>query len=224
MPVLVIDPSADARNMVAEAVKWADGRHVVAMADDGASGWQQALRVKPELIICEPVLPDICGQELCRRLGSRLPESTFLAYGYDPGPETTGQFIFSGYLPKPPARTAVFTCLRNAKEQKRRFKLKIANDENLRHTRGDRDESPAEVISITMAIIGDTDLKFSIQIFKGATVGSVLRRTGKTNIEYFTLIRSGSEVDAILSTPINAGDTLLIRGTSAAKVRLAAKS
>jgi DNA-binding NarL/FixJ family response regulator len=218
MPVLVIDPSAEARNMVADAVKWADGRHVVAMADDGASGWQEALRVKPELIICEPVLPDICGQELCRRLGTRLPEATFLAYGYDPGPQMTGSFVFAGYLPKPPARTAVFTCLRNAKEQKRRFKLKIANDESMRVARGNRDESPAEVINITMAIIGETDLKFTVPSLNGATVGSVLRRTGKTNIEYFTLIRGGSEVDAKLTTAIHSGDMLLIRGTGTPKV------
>jgi DNA-binding NarL/FixJ family response regulator len=218
MPVLVIDPCPVARHMVADAVKWADGRHVVAMADDGASGWQQALRIKPELVICDPVLPDICGQELCGRLAGRLPESTFLAFGYNPVPKHPGAAAFSGYLPKPPARTDIFACLCEAKARKRRFKLRIAKDENRLPPRVLADDSPAKAVTITMGVLGEPELKFSIQAFDGAPVGSVLRRTGKTLVERFALLRGGAEIEATLASPIRAGDTLLIRDCAEARL------
>lgn len=216
MSVLVVDPSKEYREAAFNLVKWADRRHSVELAEDGASGWKTALEWRPELVFCEPTLPDIGGERLCRQLRSRLPRTTFIAYTNDKRliqPELAN--IFDGFLSKPPSRFAVLSHLRAAKRPRRKTES-AAKDSSVPPLEDDQRGRHPEPelfrpVHIFVSLVQEKDLRFRIPVPEGSTVGAVFRQIGKANITWFTLIRNSHETDAALHTHIKEGDVLLLK-------------
>ena len=66
MKVLIVDDSPDAL-VVAKARLLKEGLEVIC-ADGGGTGLEAAKQHKPDLILLDVNMPDICGFDLCRQL------------------------------------------------------------------------------------------------------------------------------------------------------------
>jgi CheY-like chemotaxis protein len=215
MGVLVVDPSRECRQTALSLVKWVDRRHSVVLAEDGASAWKTALEWRPELILCEPVLPDISGEKLCEQLRARLTKTTFVAYTSDTRVMDEHQRqVFDGILKKPPSRFAVLSYLHAAKKQRRTLEIRSARSIPLEAAAKARHEKEAGLFRPVHIFVGMADepaLRFRLPVPEGATIGAVFRQIGKGSVTWFALARNGMETDATLYTTILEGDVLLMR-------------
>ncbi|MGE5250502.1 MAG: AAA family ATPase [Bacteroidota bacterium] len=64
--ILLIDPDAASRNFVSNALR--QHGYAVLLAASAAEGLAAAARDRPDLIVAEPVLPDLSGEELAAKL------------------------------------------------------------------------------------------------------------------------------------------------------------
>ena len=65
--LLVVDDNVDIRNYIALNF---NTQFKVLKADNGVAGWQQAVDAIPDIIICDVMMPDMDGFELCEKLKS----------------------------------------------------------------------------------------------------------------------------------------------------------
>lgn len=70
--VLIIDDNADIRTLVGGLLR---DQYVILQAANGAAGIRLASKYAPDLIICDVMMPDIDGMEVCRRLKSEVSTS-----------------------------------------------------------------------------------------------------------------------------------------------------
>ena len=102
--VLVVDDNADARDLLAEALR--ESSHVVAVAHDGPSALLLAGTFLPQVALLDIGLPVMDGYELARRLRSRVGSLRLIAvtgYGQPQDRETADQAGFDALLVKPVA-------------------------------------------------------------------------------------------------------------------------
>ena len=64
--LLVIDDHVDIRENIAEILSLAG--YEVFTAENGKTGVATALKEKPELVICDIMMPELDGFEICRRI------------------------------------------------------------------------------------------------------------------------------------------------------------
>jgi len=79
MRVLLVDDSQPAREAVAEALSL-DEHEIVGHAADGASGVQQALELRPDLVIMDWRMPVMDGIEATRRITSAPAAPAVIAF------------------------------------------------------------------------------------------------------------------------------------------------
>lgn len=72
--ILVIDDSLTLRKFIEKSLVHEDCVKHLLLAPDSASGLNLAVETRPDLIICDYTLPEMKGDELCRRL-AQLPET-----------------------------------------------------------------------------------------------------------------------------------------------------
>ncbi len=208
MSVLVIDRTPEYRDVAVELVKWVDRRHRVETAADGATAWETAFSLRPDLVLCEPELPDISGQLLCTQLRNHLNKTLFIAYTAN----LSSLECFDGRLNKPPSRLDMLPLIKQAKQYKlSRDNQRQAGAPRRGTTRMLRREQLFKPVCITVALVEEKKLAFSVAVPEGASIGKVLQQLGKASVTWFSLSRSGSELDAQLHTTIMAGDVLLLR-------------
>lgn len=214
--VLIVDPNKEFRDAACKLVKWADGRRSIEVAGDGMSGRDIALSFEPDLIFCELDLPDITGDTLCRQLRSKLPQTTFVAYT-DDLQTSPHENVFDGILNKPPRKIAVLSYLNVAREFKKKMQHRM-NSKNVLVEDNTRDNfwsrRPKDITNqfdIFVSLADESQLKFSVPVPEGSTIGTVLQQIGKSRVTWFALSRHGSEVEVSLDTNVLPGDVLLLR-------------
>src|SRR5476651_2262202 len=72
--VLAIDDSLTLRKFIEKSLANEDCINRLLLASDGTSGLELARTTQPDLILCDYTLPDMLGDEVCRRLGEQ-PET-----------------------------------------------------------------------------------------------------------------------------------------------------
>jgi len=110
--ILVVDADPVSRNYVSAAIQ-KEG-HRVLQTSSGKEGLIAAWRDHPHLIIAEPDLPDITGEELAARLRSdpRTAKVALVALARDPRPERQKSCVqagFNEYLVKGPQAITALT-------------------------------------------------------------------------------------------------------------------
>ena len=70
--LLVIDDNADIRTLVSELL---GGEYEIHQARDGREGLAKAMRLIPDLIICDIMMPVMDGLECCRRIKAEISTS-----------------------------------------------------------------------------------------------------------------------------------------------------
>jgi len=64
--IMIIDDDAKIRAMLIRSLTYAG--YAVIAAEDGITGWEMAVREKPQLIILDVMLPEMDGYEVCQHL------------------------------------------------------------------------------------------------------------------------------------------------------------
>src|SRR5512140_1326709 len=96
--ILVIDGDPASRSYIASVLE-KEG-HRVLQAALGREGLIFAWRDHPDLIIADPVLPDLSGEELAGRLRSdpRTAKTALVALGRDAGPQRAQSCKDAGFI------------------------------------------------------------------------------------------------------------------------------
>jgi CheY-like chemotaxis protein len=114
--ILVIDDSLTIRKLVEIALRGSE--HVIEYAASGQAGIDRAAELQPELVLCDYVLPDRRGDEVCRAI-ARDPRSQRAALVVMTGKQEQVRAHFADltildYLPKPFAPEAVVALVAKA--------------------------------------------------------------------------------------------------------------
>jgi DNA-binding NarL/FixJ family response regulator len=78
--VLVIEDQSAVCDLVAEMIQSHPRCVSVGTASDGLSAVEMALRLKPDILVLDVVMPGISGLEVMRRLGNGLPSTRVLIF------------------------------------------------------------------------------------------------------------------------------------------------
>lgn len=77
--VLIVDDSADFRQVAAQFLRLLPGLRVNGVADDGQAGLTKAAQLKPDLILIDLNMPGLSGLETIPRLRALLPDAAIIA-------------------------------------------------------------------------------------------------------------------------------------------------
>ncbi len=78
--VLIVEDQAAICELVAEMVQHLPLCEVAGTASDGTQAVEQALRLRPDILILDVLMPGVGGIEVLRRLGRNLPEMRVLIF------------------------------------------------------------------------------------------------------------------------------------------------
>ncbi|BBB65123.1 response regulator [Undibacterium sp. YM2] len=101
--ILLIDDN-DVTREVLRVILRSEGYHVVGEATDGGSGLELALKLKPDLILLDIVMPKISGTEILPRIRELLPDARVLMVTANKDQETITEVVktgIHGYILKP---------------------------------------------------------------------------------------------------------------------------
>lgn len=101
--ILLIDDN-DVTREVLRVILRSEGYNVVGEATDGGSGLELALKLKPDLIMLDIVMPKISGTEILPRIRDLLPDTRVLMVTANKDQETITEVVKSGihgYILKP---------------------------------------------------------------------------------------------------------------------------
>ena len=70
--ILYVEDEPDIRSDVVEEL--VDSGYTISAATDGTEGLQMALDVRPDIILCDCLMPGMTGPEMVRRLRAEHPE------------------------------------------------------------------------------------------------------------------------------------------------------
>jgi signal transduction histidine kinase/CheY-like chemotaxis protein len=119
--ILLVEDSADNRESLRELLE--ELGHRVDVAVDGPQGVDQALRLRPEVVVVDIGLPGLDGLEVARRLRSALGTEVLLValsgYGQPEDKERARRAGFDAHLTKPMELTALEQLLVAAPERTR---------------------------------------------------------------------------------------------------------
>ena len=93
--VVLIDDVSEVRDAVAELLRKA-GHEIVGEADDGATGVQETLAHRPNLVIIDWRMPGMDGVEATRRIRASDPAVAIVAFCSDNSPELRDAFLMAG--------------------------------------------------------------------------------------------------------------------------------
>ncbi|MBC3906915.1 MULTISPECIES: response regulator [Undibacterium] len=101
--ILLIDDN-DVTREVLRVILRSEGYNVVGEATDGGSGLELALKLKPDLIMLDIVMPKISGTEILPRIRDLLPDTRVLMVTANKDQETITEVVktgIHGYILKP---------------------------------------------------------------------------------------------------------------------------
>lgn len=101
--ILLIDDN-DITREVLRVILRSEGYNVVGEATDGGSGLELALKLKPDLIMLDIVMPKISGTEILPRIRDLLPDTRVLMVTANKDQETITEVVktgIHGYILKP---------------------------------------------------------------------------------------------------------------------------
>ena len=70
--ILYVDDEPDIRNVIVEELE--ECGHTVAQANNGSLGVEVAIEFKPEIVLCDCLMPVMTGPEMIRTLRENRPE------------------------------------------------------------------------------------------------------------------------------------------------------
>ena len=201
---LVVDDSADMRAYIAGLL---EGRCGVTQAADGKAGLEAALRLVPDIIVCDIRMPVMDGLEMCRRIKeatatSHVPvilltsqtEESSRAEGYDCGADA--------YITKPFSGKVLLSRLQNLLDGRRRLKYAFTASaaQPERH-----DPSEGFLADFRQAVLNSlADSSLNVE-----TLGATL---GLSRVQLYRKVKSltgSSPVEIIRITRLKRADELL---------------
>jgi CheY-like chemotaxis protein len=93
--VVLVDDVREVREAVAELLRNA-GHQIVGEADDGASGVQETLAQRPDLILMDGHMPGMDGVEATRQIRASYPSAAIVAFCATSTPELRDAFRTAG--------------------------------------------------------------------------------------------------------------------------------
>jgi DNA-binding NarL/FixJ family response regulator len=93
--VVLIDDVTEVREAVAALIRKA-GHEIVGEAADGATGVQQTLAQRPDLVIIDWRMPDMDGVEATRQIRASHPSAAIVAFSSTDTPELRDAFLKAG--------------------------------------------------------------------------------------------------------------------------------
>lgn len=93
--ILLVDDN-DVTREVLRVVLRSEGYHVVGEATDGGSGLEMALKLKPNIILLDVVMPKVSGLEILPRLKELVPDSRVLLVTGNKDQETVTEAVRAG--------------------------------------------------------------------------------------------------------------------------------
>ncbi len=101
--ILLIDDN-DVTREVLRVVLRSEGYNVIGEATDGGTGLEMAVKLKPDLILLDIVMPKISGAEILPRIRESLPDARVLMVTANKDQETIAEVVktgIHGYILKP---------------------------------------------------------------------------------------------------------------------------
>jgi DNA-binding NarL/FixJ family response regulator len=89
--ILIVDDSAQIRNMVRLWLESDDKFEVCGEAADGVEGVEKALALKPDLIVLDLLMPRMNGLQAAEALQSSMPEVPIILFTLFPDSELAGR-------------------------------------------------------------------------------------------------------------------------------------
>src|SRR5215213_6103268 len=93
--VVLIDDVSEVRNAFADLIRNA-GHEIVGEADDGATGVQETLAHRPDLVIIDWGMPGMDGVEATRQIRASYPSAAIVAFCSTDTPELRDAFRTAG--------------------------------------------------------------------------------------------------------------------------------
>jgi two-component system chemotaxis response regulator CheY len=101
--ILLIDDN-DITREVLRVVLRGEGYNVVGEATDGGSGLEMALKLRPDIILLDVVMPKISGLEILPKMKDLVPEARILMVTANKDQETVSEAVkagIHGFIVKP---------------------------------------------------------------------------------------------------------------------------
>lgn len=101
--ILLIDDN-DVTREVLRVILRSEGYNVVGEATDGGTGLEMAVKLRPDLILLDIVMPKISGTEILPRIRELLPDARVLMVTANKDQETINEVVktgIHGYILKP---------------------------------------------------------------------------------------------------------------------------
>jgi len=89
---------------------------VAGTASDGASAFEKAVALKPDVILSDVVMPGVDGMELASRIRTELPDIALLMLSSDSSPATMEKLLrigIDGFLPKTSDNSTLVDAIRS---------------------------------------------------------------------------------------------------------------
>lgn len=123
--ILVVEDNVDMRSFIRSELK---KEYNVLEAGDGLEGLKKAIEFMPDLIVCDVMMPNMNGIELCKKIKSQLETShiPFILLTAKVDIETKYEGIETGaddYIPKPFEMEYLFIRIRNLLESREKLRL-----------------------------------------------------------------------------------------------------
>ena len=101
--ILLIDDN-DVTREVLRVILRSEGYNVVGEATDGGTGLEMAVKLRPDLILLDIVMPKISGTEILPRIRELLPDARVLMVTANKDQDTINEVVktgIHGYILKP---------------------------------------------------------------------------------------------------------------------------
>ena len=124
--MLVVDDHESIRDYVSQLLT--DANYKAFTAADGEAGWQQALRLVPDLVVCDVSMPILGGLELCKRLKtheitSHIPVILLTANALDDQRAEGYEHGADAYITKPFSGKVLISRIENLLHNRRILKV-----------------------------------------------------------------------------------------------------
>lgn len=236
--ILIVDDSADSRDILRRALSLGDEIEVVGEAGSGPEAVEQAEELSPDVVLMDVRMPEGSGIEATRAITRRFPQTRVVALTAHDDPDTVRDMIASGatgYVVKGAPVADLVAAVRTAWEGKGRLDERVITmamqdlRRLLQEERGRREEAerlarvreefvqvlshelrtPLTVISGTMKLLGERALKHEEKDLLDSALGRV--RELEHLVEGLELVGEGGSDPRAVTSPAQSVEQALAR-------------